>query len=137
VVPGGVRLGKGRAQSDLVLLGQQRMTCSRRTALVAHPVGSRPVVAARELANPLRAVPRHPRDGGSGQPACQEPQELPAAALDGVVREAIPLLQLVGGQRGMEADTLGHVSVFHQLPTTMHPLSSVSSCARGVDRIWV
>ena len=77
------------------------------TALVAHTVRSSPVVAARDLANPVGGVARHARNGGGGQPARQQPEKVPATALDGVMGMAIALMQVVVGQIGMEADAFG------------------------------
>src|SRR6478672_9201040 len=94
VVTGRMRLGKGSAQSGVVLLGQQGMTRSPVTALVAHTVGSSPVVAARDLADPVGGVAGHTRDGGGSQSTCQEPEELPMTAFDGVMGLAIARMQL-------------------------------------------
>jgi hypothetical protein len=46
-------LGQGGAQSGVLLLGEQRLTCSPMTALVAHTVRSCSVVVARDLADPV------------------------------------------------------------------------------------
>ena len=111
-----MRLGKGRTQRGLLLLAQQRMARSPVTALVAHTVGSSPIVAARDLADPIGGIARHTRDGRGGQSACQEPEEVPAAALNGTMGPAIPLMQLVVGQIRMEADAFWLAPVLQQLP---------------------
>jgi hypothetical protein len=126
MVTGGVRLGKGRAQCALLLLGQQRRTRLRMTALVAHTVGSRPGVAARDLADPIRGVPRHARNGGGGQSTRQEPQKLPAATLDGAKALAIALMQFEVGQIGMEADRDGGGCVWACPGSTPVPRDAVS-----------
>jgi hypothetical protein len=113
-----MRLGKRCVQGRLVLLGEQRMTRSPMTTLVAHSVGSSLVVAARDPADPIGGVAPHPRNGGSGQPTRQQPEEVPAAALDGIVGLAIALIQFVLGQIRMEADAFWHAPVLQQNPAT-------------------
>src|SRR6185437_6801011 len=118
MVTGGMGLGQGGAQSGIGLLAQQRMTHSRVPALVAHAVGSNRVIAARDLANPIRRVAGHTRDGSGSQSTRQEPEEVPTTALDGVMGLAIPLMQFEVGQIWLEADASWHAPVLQQSRVT-------------------
>jgi hypothetical protein len=123
MVTGWVRLGKRRTQGRLLLLGEQRLMYSPRTALVAHTVGSSAIVATRDLADPVRRVAGHSCDGGGGQATRQQPVEMPAAALDGIVSMAVVLMQFVVGQIGLEADAFWHAQVLQQSRVTRYHLT--------------
>jgi hypothetical protein len=120
VVTGWVRRGKRRTQGLLLFLGEQRLTSSSRTALVAHTVGSHPVIAARDLANPVGRIAGHSRDGGSGESTRQQPQKLPTTTLDGIIGPPIAFVQLVVGQIGLEADASWHAPVLQQSRVTRY-----------------
>ena len=74
------------------------------------------VAAARDLADPVGGIAAHTSNGGGSQSTYQQPQKLPAAALDGVMGLAIALMQLVLGQIRMEAGAFWHAPVLQQLP---------------------
>src|SRR5215831_15243290 len=96
------------------------MARARVTTLVAHTVRSSRVVAARDLANPIGGIAGHMRDGGRGESTRQEPEEVPSTAFDGVMGLAIPLMQLVVSQVGMEVDVSWHAPVLQQLRVTWY-----------------
>lgn len=64
----------------------------------------------------IGGVPRHSRNGRGGQSTRQEPQKVPATALDGVLGVAIPLMEFMVGEVGNEVDTFWHASVLQHLP---------------------
>jgi hypothetical protein len=73
MVTDGMWLGQGGAQRGVLLRVARRMPCLPMTALVAHSVGSRLVVAARYLADPVGGVAGHSTDGGISQSTRQLP----------------------------------------------------------------
>jgi hypothetical protein len=95
VVNSWMGFGERLAQRCLLLLGEQRLTCSPRTALVAHAVGSSRVVATRDLADPVGGISGEAGNGFGGEATRQEPEEVPAAALDWILGSAVPSSQFI------------------------------------------
>ena len=72
-------------QLCVVRHGQQLSMWPRQTPLVFDAVWSTPVVAARDLADPVGGIAREVGNGFGGEAARQEPQELPVTALDWIL----------------------------------------------------
>jgi hypothetical protein len=83
---------------------------------ILHALGTMLIVAAGDLADPVGGIARHRRNCGRREAAAEQPQKVPAAALDGIIRPAIPLMELWFGQVWMEADAFWHAPVLQQLP---------------------
>jgi hypothetical protein len=92
------------------------------SATVTNGVRSSNVVAARHLANPIGQVPGHPRNGGCRQPASQQPEKVPATALDGIMGEALPFMEFADSQMRMKVDTSWHAPVLQQSPATPYQI---------------
>src|SRR6476646_8699858 len=100
------------------------------SALVAHTLRPSPVVAARDLADPVRRVASHSCDGRGSHSTRQQPQKLPVAALDGVRGLAIALVQGVFAQIGGEADASWHAPVLQQSRVTRYKAGRAPGGAR-------
>ncbi len=93
----GMCTGYRVAQLRSLLLREQETALHRLAPPVAHAVGAITVVAAGDLADPVGRVARHCCHGGGCPAARQEPEEVPAAALDGVAGLTVARFQLVVG----------------------------------------
>jgi hypothetical protein len=111
---------QGGAQGCLLLVAEQVVLNPYATTLVAHAVRSGSVVPTRNLTDPISGVAGHACNGGGGQPARQEPQKVPAAALDRVMGLAVPLMQLVASQIWVEDDASWHAPVLQQFRVTRY-----------------
>jgi hypothetical protein len=103
-----------------VFAAQQGALPMRAVATVTEGVRPCCVVAARDLADPIRGVARYSRDGRGGESTRQEPEEVPATTLDGVISLAVPLMQFVVSQIRLEADAFGHAPVLQHFPVTRY-----------------
>src|SRR5260370_42307888 len=94
-----------KRHQQLILLrrGQQQLTWPCPMPLVLDAVGSALVVASGDPSDPVGRIPSHASNHLGGQPAGQEPEEVPAAALHWILRAPRALRGVTNTQRPFEA----------------------------------
>lgn len=94
--------------------------CTHHMAPVSHAVRAVGVVPSGDLANPICRIAGHGGYSARRQSTAQQPQNVPAAALNRVAGVPIPAMKFVVGQMGFEMDASWHACVLQQHVATRY-----------------
>jgi hypothetical protein len=129
--------GQGGSQLRSLCSVQVRLCRTDRVAPVAHAVGAVRVVAAGNLANPIRRIAGHGGHGRRRHAASQQPEEVPMAALDRITCTAIAPMEFVVGEVGCKVDVSGHAPVLQLHAATPYKVAiAAHPRAVGISQIW-
>jgi hypothetical protein len=81
---------------------------------ILHALGTMLIIAAGDLADPVGEIARHRRNCGRREAAAEQPQKVPAAALDRIAGASITTCQFLSCEMGLEANTSCHPHVLQR-----------------------